>query len=233
MALLDLSQGRWAVSYARSVVESTVEDVDVEGPVGNGISTDVRSHVSSGSETDSSQMDQRPSDVDPVFQTERGAFVTLEKDGELRGCIGRPRAVQPAIVALREAARGAATDDPRFPPVAPTELEAITVEVSVLTPPSPIDTEDPGEYPEAISVGRDGLIVHQNGRSGLLLPQVPVDQGWDPTEFLDATCRKAGLRPSTWRDSGVSVEQFQAQIFAEQEPRGPIDRVEPRMGVDG
>ena len=232
MALLDLSQGRWAVSYARSVVESTVGGEDVDRRVGKGISAEVGDNVPSGSETASSQMDQVPSDVDPVFQTDRGAFVTLEKGGELRGCIGRPRAVQPAIVALREAARGAATDDPRFPPVAPTELEAITVEVSVLTPPSPLDTDDPAEYQEMVAVGRDGLIVHQNGRSGLLLPQVPVDQGWGPTEFLDATCRKAGLRPSAWRDPGVSVEQFQAQIFAEQEPGGPIDLVEPKLEVD-
>ncbi|MFB6267156.1 MAG: TIGR00296 family protein [Halodesulfurarchaeum sp.] len=191
-----MSQGQWAVSFARRCVEASVRD---------------------------EQLPSVPADVDPAFETERGVFVTLEKQGELRGCIGRPRPEQPAARALRTAAIGAAENDPRFPPVRPDELGEITVEVSILTPPTPLDDVDPPAYPDALRIGRDGLIISRGGRSGLLLPQVPVDQGWSPTEFLAGTCRKAGLAPDAWQDPETTVERFQAKVFAESEPRGPIE----------
>lgn len=192
---LDPSQGEWAVGFARDVVEAVVDDGTPPGV---------------------------PRTVDPVFETERGAFVTLEAGDSLRGCIGRPYPEQTAITAIQEAATGAATNDPRFPPVAPTELDAITVEVSVLTPPEPLGAGDPATYPDELTIGRDGLIVEYNGRSGLLLPQVPVDQGWDSTTFLRETCRKAGLPGDCWRDEGAAITRFGAQVFAEVEPAGPV-----------
>ena len=232
MVSLDPSQGRWAVSLARSVIESAVEGGDgrstlTDAAIGNG-STVPQKLRPEDLLSDHSQEDSLR-DVDPVFETERGVFVTLEKDGALRGCIGRPRAEQPAIEALVESAVGAATDDPRFPPVAPDELDSITVEVSVLTPPEPLEVDEPSAYPEAIAVGRDGLIVYGDGRSGLLLPQVPVEQDWGPEAFLAGTCRKAGLPVTAWRDPDVTIETFQAQIFSEQEPGGPVVGSDPAM----
>ncbi len=188
---LDPSQGAWAVSHARTVVEQMVE---------------------------TGRRPDRPADVDDAFEIDRGAFVTLKKQGELRGCIGRPMPEQPAIDAIRGAAIDAATDDPRFPPIAPRELPFLITEVSVLTPPEPIDSPDP----TAITVGRDGLIVSGSGRSGLLLPQVSVDQGWDAETFLEQTCRKAGLPGDSWRHPDVSVVRFRAQVFEESEPKGPV-----------
>lgn len=194
LGTLEPRQGSWAVEYARNVVESTVADeLDVT----------------------------EPGAVDDVFEVERGAFVTLEKHDELRGCIGRPYPEQPALRAIREAASDAATQDPRFHPVSPSELEVITVEVSLLTPPEPVAGE-PTEIPDNVQVGHDGLIVRRGKRRGLLLPQVPVDQGWGTEEFLDQTSRKAGLPTGSWRDPDVTIERFTAEIFAETEPGGQI-----------
>lgn len=195
---LDRSQGEWAVRFAREVLEATVTD-RMPAP-------DLSS-------------------VDPIFEADRGAFVTLEKRGELRGCIGRPRPEQRAIRAIRDAAIGAATNDPRFPPVAASELDSITVEVSVLTAPHPVSVSGDGDVQESIIVGRDGLIVERDGRSGLLLPQVAVDRGWDAGEFLAETCRKARLPGEAWRDPETVVKRFTAQVFAETEPEGPIEPV--------
>lgn len=201
---LEPQQGAWAVGYARDVVESVVTD---DGPV------------------------PEPSTVDDVFRADRGAFVTLEKNGELRGCIGRPYPEQSAVQALREAATGAAAEDPRFPPVAPAELDTITVEVSILTAPDPLDA-DRDALADEISIGRDGLIVRQGERRGLLLPQVPAERGWNPVTFLDQTSRKAGLPPGSWRDPETVVERFTAQVFAETAPDGPVEEATPGGTVE-
>lgn len=193
--VLTPSQGAWAVSYARDVVDAVVK---------------------------TGQPPERPEHVDDVFEINRGAFVTLRKEGTLRGCIGRPTPEQSAIEAIREAAVDAATDDPRFPPVKDNELSSITVEVSVLTPPDTLETVEPA----SVSVGKDGLIVKRGGRSGLLLPQVPVDRGWDAERFLQETCRKAGLQPDCWDDSETTFHRFQAQVFEETVPYGSIKQVE-------
>ncbi|MCG7854414.1 MAG: TIGR00296 family protein, partial [Methanoregulaceae archaeon] len=128
----------------------------------------------------------------PVFQKKRGVFVTLTRDGELRGCIGFPYPILPLTEALSDAAISAATRDPRFPPVRAPELPLLRIEVTILTVPEPL-TAAPEARPAAVEVGKHGLIVQGYGRSGLLLPQVPVEWGWDSTEFLDHTCMKAGL----------------------------------------
>lgn len=202
---LDVTQGRWAVGFARRVVESVVRD---------------------GTQPD------RPADVDPVFERDRGAFVTLHKDGSLRGCIGRPEPDQSGVRALLEAATGAATADPRFPSVSPTELDDVTVEVSMLTPPEPLGDGNRPPSPREVEIGRDGLVVTQDGRSGLLLPQVPVERDWDPEEFLRETCRKAGLPPDGWQSDSTDVFRFSAQVFAEVEPNGDIEPVGLRPGEE-
>ena len=137
------------------------------------------------------------------------AFVTLTKNGRLRGCIGYTEAVAPLFKVVQECAVAAATEDPRFPPVTPNELPSLRVEISVLTPLVPI-------RPEEVEVGRHGLMVSQGRMRGLLLPQVPVDFGWDAETFLDQTCVKAGLPPSAWRH-GATLRAFTAEVFGEEE----------------
>jgi AmmeMemoRadiSam system protein A len=137
------------------------------------------------------------------------AFVTLTKNGRLRGCIGFTEAVAPLFKVVQECAVAAATEDPRFPPVSPKELPSLRVEISVITPLFPI-------RPEEVEVGRHGLMVSQGRMRGLLLPQVPVEWGWDREEFLDQTCLKAGLPPSAWRH-GATLEAFTAEVFGEEE----------------
>ncbi|MDX8550058.1 TIGR00296 family protein [Methanospirillum sp. J.3.6.1-F.2.7.3] len=155
-------------------------------------------------------------DFSLIFSKKRGVFVTLTKKGDLRGCIGFPHAVMPLREAIREAACSAATGDPRFPPVTPRELSDISVEVTVLTEPELLEVF-PADRPGAITVGKHGLIVRGYGRSGLLLPQVPVEWGWNVTEFLDHTCMKAGLPRGCWLESGVQIFTFEGQIFSEKE----------------
>jgi len=137
------------------------------------------------------------------------AFVTLTKNGRLRGCIGYTEAVAPLFKVVQECAVAAATEDPRFPPVSPKELPFLRIEISVLTPLFPI-------RPEEVEVGRHGLMVSQGRMRGLLLPQVPVEWGWDREAFLDQTCLKAGLPPSAWRH-GATLMAFTAEVFGEEE----------------
>jgi uncharacterized protein len=137
------------------------------------------------------------------------AFVTLTKNGRLRGCIGYTEAVAPLFKVVQECAVAAATEDPRFPPVSANELPSVRLEISVLTPLVPI-------RPEEVEVGRHGLMVAQGGMRGLLLPQVPVEWGWDRETFLDQTCVKAGLAPSAWRH-GATLRAFTAEVFSEGE----------------
>jgi len=137
------------------------------------------------------------------------AFVTLTKNGRLRGCIGYTEAVAPLFKVVQECAVAAATEDPRFPPVSSKELPSLRVEISVLTPMVPI-------RPEEVEVGRHGLMVTQGRMRGLLLPQVPVEWGWDRETFLDKTCVKAGLPPSAWRQ-GATLRAFTAEVFGDRE----------------
>jgi AmmeMemoRadiSam system protein A len=136
------------------------------------------------------------------------AFVTLKKNGRLRGCIGYTEAVAPLYRVVQECAVAAATEDPRFPPVSPGELPSLRIEISVLTPLFPI-------LPEEVEVGRHGLMVAQGRMRGLLLPQVPVEQGWDRETFLDQACVKAGLPASAWR-RGATLRAFTAEVFGEE-----------------
>ena len=149
-----------------------------------------------------------PTEPSARLRQKRGAFVTLTEGGRLRGCIGYVEPVVPLWRAVREIAVAAAVSDPRFPPVTAGELESLRIEISALSPLERCDD------PVLVTVGRHGLVVRQGGRSGLLLPQVPEEQGWDREEFLDHTCRKAGLHPDAWR-SGAELYTFTAQVFHE------------------
>jgi hypothetical protein len=126
--------------------------------------------------------------------------------------------------AIIDGSIAAATEDPRFPAVTTKELDDITFEVTVLTPPMEIDVSDPIEYLSKIKVGRDGLIIRHSFSSGLLLPQVPVEYGWNVEEFLQHTCEKAGLARDTWKNESVKIEKFEGIIFKEETPNGQITR---------
>jgi hypothetical protein len=156
-----------------------------------------------------------PDNVNPKLNEEMGAFVTLTRDGDLRGCIGYPEPVKPLAQAVIEVAISAATGDPRFPPVTAAELGSIQVEVSVLTRPELIEVQKPADYLDKIEVGHDGLIVERGIYRGLLLPQVPLEWNWDIEDFLANTCMKAGLSPDCWLQEGVKIYSFHSQIFSE------------------
>ncbi|MGI0054334.1 MAG: TIGR00296 family protein [Thermoplasmata archaeon] len=155
-----------------------------------------------------------------------GVFVTLKRypSNELRGCVGFPWPTLPRGEAIDRAAVAAGLDDPRFPPVEPAELDHLVLEVSLLTSPEPIGAEDADGRRGGVEVGRHGLIVSAHGASGLLLPQVAVEQGWDAETFLDATCEKAGLSRGAWRKPGTRVDRFEAAVFAERSPGGEVGR---------
>ncbi|MFA4859814.1 TIGR00296 family protein [Methanoregula sp.] len=156
-----------------------------------------------------------------VFRQKRGVFVTISKDGELRGCIGLPYPVMPLGEALEHAAKAAALEDPRFPPIKKDELGTISVEVTILTVPVPLAGK-PDERVRQVEIGKHGLIVRGMGTSGLLLPQVATEYGWDAETFLDHTCRKAGLPGRCWTSSDVEFLTFEGQIFSEKTARGTV-----------
>jgi uncharacterized protein (TIGR00296 family) len=156
-------------------------------------------------------------ELPPVFNEKRGVFVTIHEEGELRGCIGYPEPVLPLGKAIVDSAINACSRDPRFPCVRPSELQRVELEVTILTKPEPYDVPKK-RLPEIVRIGIDGLIVSKGMYSGLLLPQVAPEWGFDPLTFLGQTCMKAGLPPDAWLDEDTEVLHFEAQIFAEVAP---------------
>ena len=150
----------------------------------------------------------------PAFQIKskwlkepRGAFVSIHKGGALRGCIGNIRGIKPLYKSVETMAEAAALDDPRFPPVTEKELKDLDIEISVLTPFKQIDNIN------EIEVGKHGLFIEKGFFSGLLLPQVATEYGWDRETFLEQTCRKAGLPPHAWKEKDAKIYIFSADIF--------------------
>ena len=137
----------------------------------------------------------------------RGAFTTLHLHDALRGCIGFVFPNQPLYRTVAETARAAAFEDPRFEPVTQAEADEVKVEISILSALLAINPED-------VVPGKHGLVVTFGSRRGLLLPQVPVEWGWDRESFLTQTCLKAGLAPDAWL-RGAQLQAFTAEIFAE------------------
>jgi len=164
-------------------------------------------------------------EVPASFNREGGVFVTINTypAEELRGCIGYPSPIFPLAKAILKAAEGAC-EDPRFPRLAAEELEAVIVEVSVLTPPELLSAKKPKDFVKQVRLGTDGLIVGRGRDRGLLLPQVPVDLKWDVEEFLAQTCVKAGLLPDAWLEPDTRIWRFQSEIWTETAPKGPIVR---------
>ena len=160
------------------------------------------------------------------FSYNSGVFVTLNKDEKLRGCIGFPTPERKLYQSLLDAAIASATEDPRFPSVRYEELSDITFEVTVLTPPEEVCVEDASEYPSRIRVGRDGLIVKWEFGAGLLLPQVPVEYGWNEEEFLNHTCEKAGAPQDYWKRKSTKILRFEGIVFKETNPNGIVKRIQ-------
>jgi len=142
------------------------------------------------------------------FRQARGVFVTLMKNSELRGCIGFPLPIKPVAQAVYEAAKLAASADSRFTSIEHNEISKIRIEISILTNPTKCK---PGE----VRVGKDGLIAGYMGYSGLLLPQVAIENKFSRLQFLEAVCQKAGLPADSWQKPGFKLERFQAEIFCE------------------
>lgn len=144
-----------------------------------------------------------------TLQEKRGAFVTLKKRGHLRGCIGYIKAVKPLWETVQEMAVAAAFHDPRFPSLKPEEFKDLSLEISVLSPLQRIDDIN------VIEVGKHGLYIVRGYNSGLLLPQVAIEYGWDRETFLKETCYKAGLPPQAWMDKETEIYIFSADYFGD------------------
>ena len=140
-----------------------------------------------------------------------GAFVTLKIDGRLRGCIGHITSPRPLVETIKEVALSSAFEDPRFPPLRAQEWGRVRLEVSVLSPFEVITDVN------RIEVGVHGIMIRQGSHSGLLLPQVAAEQGWDRDTFLSHTCLKAGLPRDAWSRQQTRIEIFSAQVFGEKE----------------
>ncbi|HYA55716.1 MAG TPA: TIGR00296 family protein [Nitrososphaerales archaeon] len=199
---LSLDEGRAAVRLARRTLESHVRGTAHRpGP--------------------------RPSGV---LSENRGVFVTLNllvgDARELRGCIGYPEPIKPLWEAVQDVTVYA-SEDPRFPhPVSQEELDGIVVEVSVLTLPQEIRALRRQDLPSKIRLGVDGLVVSNSFTSGLFLPQVATEQGWDQETFLSEACGKAGLPFDSWLKEDTKVEVFQAEVFAETSPAGEVVQID-------
>jgi AmmeMemoRadiSam system protein A len=148
-------------------------------------------------------------EVEGNLLAETGAFVTLHKKGQLRGCIGNMVGQGPLVETIQNMAIAASTEDPRFNKMVEEELSDIDIEISVLSPMKRIkDTND-------IEVGKHGILLGKGWNRGVLLPQVAIEYGWDRETFLRQTCLKAGLAPDDWKDPETIIEIFSAQIFSE------------------
>ena len=201
MSLLTDDEGAAVVRAARAMVEAEAAGRDIVPPEGLPASMDEKS----------------------------GVFVTLEKEGRLRGCIGIVMPVYPARQALMYAARDVC-HDPRFPALRENEPALCTVEVSGLTPPEKIEYSDPRDLPGMIVLGRDGLLLNyrrnaKSCRSAVFLPQVPGEQGWNAEEYLSNLCEKAGLQDDAWLSGVIEFSRFSAEVFSEEAPRGKVVRI--------
>lgn len=155
-------------------------------------------------------------EIKKKYSEKQGVFVTLNLDGNLRGCIGFPEPVYQLYKAVSEAAMSAAFNDPRFNALTKEEFDRIKIELSVLTVPEMIKSNpSPLEYLDKIKIGEDGLIIKSEHGSGLLLPQVFPEYNCDSNKALEMTCEKAGLDKDAWKNLNNKIFKFQAHIFKE------------------
>ncbi|MFX0096243.1 MAG: TIGR00296 family protein [Candidatus Hodarchaeota archaeon] len=197
---LNLGEGEYLIRLARKSIETYLE---------------------------SGERPKAPKEAPKILFEKRGVFVTLQRivedEKRLRGCIGFIIPQYSLLDATIRSAISAAVDDPRFPPVESSELKKLSIEVSVLTPAQLVRVDTPREYASKIRVGRDGLIAKLGWKTGVLLPQVPVEYGWDEEKFIKQTCIKAFLPQDAWNEDGFELYSFQSQIFEEKSPDGEVE----------
>ena len=156
---------------------------------------------------------EKPDDYPIELDEKLGVFVTLNKNNNLRGCIGYAEPIETAINATIDVSLAAAFNDPRFPELTPEEFENLDFEVTVLSKPEIIYVAHPDQYFDEIEIGVDGLIIQKGYSRGLLLPQVAVENAFTIEDFLEHTCMKAGISADSWMDESCDVYKFQGQIF--------------------
>lgn len=150
---------------------------------------------------------EQPQPPEGVLRERLGAFVTLHRRGELRGCIGLMGPILPLYLAVAAMARAAAFEDHRFPPLTAVEWPDVDFDISILGPTSPCPDI------ELIELGRHGLMLEARGRAAVFLPQVPVEQGWTVRDTLEHLCRKASLPPGAWRDDAAVISWYEATVI--------------------
>ena len=162
----------------------------------------INEYIKNGKKTSMPEVSENLSQI-------QGAFVTLTKNGQLRGCIGNIVGINPLAKTIQEMAISASTEDPRFPAVTPDEIDNLKIEISVLSKLEKIKPED-------VEVGKHGLLIKKGIYQGVLLPQVPTEYGWTREEFLKHTCLKAGLDENAWIDEETELLAFTAEVFGEE-----------------
>ncbi len=167
-------------------------------------------------------------DLKARFSIKKGLFTTLLTfpDKQLRGCVGVPSPVYPLWYGIVLTSLSSALKDPRFPPLRIEEVDSVLWEISLLGKVKRVSRKS---LPGNLNVGREGLIVERENRTGLLLPQVAIRNRWNAEEFLEHTCLKAGLPKNCWRDSNTKVYKFTADIFEEVEPWGPVKKMDMNL----
>ncbi|MGA7079719.1 MAG: AmmeMemoRadiSam system protein A [Terriglobales bacterium] len=211
-----LEQRRILLGIAHQAILSALEDQDLHhrGHPSTPPSASLGASAKrAGSETQGKTPLVLEAPASALLSEPRGVFTTLYLEGELRGCVGYVAPVVPLYRAVAETARAAAFEDSRFLPVTREEGLRLEVSLSALSRLSPVP-------PDAVEVGRHGLVISLGGRRGLLLPQVAVEHGWGRETFLEQTCRKAGLPLDAWR-KGATIEAFTAEVFSDNDAEDP------------
>lgn len=186
---LNKKEQSWLLNTARLAIENALGNKDITIP-----------------EPETTGADPEAACSSPLLR-DLGSFVTLSIDGRLRGCIGSIIGHEPLWMNIWRMARAAALEDPRFPPLSTEELEKIEISISVL------DELSPCPDISAIEVGKHGLLLQYAGRSAVFLPQVPLEQGWGRTAYLENLCRKAGLPKDCWQQPAVRLYWYEAFVF--------------------
>ncbi|MBU0547283.1 MAG: AmmeMemoRadiSam system protein B [Candidatus Omnitrophica bacterium] len=201
------SNGQWTVGYASIVVYNPEGGHMLNNQQRKKLLEIARASINTYLQT-SKKMEL--SETDPVLKQEMGAFVTLNKNGELRGCIGNLSATQPLYLTVKDMAVEAAVDDPRFPALTLSEFKDVEIEISALSPLKKVDSAD------KIELGKHGVLVRKGYQSGVFLPQVATETGWSKEEFLNNLCaHKAGLAQDAWKDKNTELYIFDAEVFSE------------------
>jgi len=195
MVKIKLKDGRAMVKFARKAIES---------------------HFT-GAET------KAPGSIKDILKKDKGIFVTLRiyPGRKLRGQMGYVDGVMELSRSLPEVAESAAVRDYRFPPLRKSELKTTLIEVSMLTEQELVE----GDPPKKVKIGKHGLLVSDGKSKGILLPQIAVDRGWSPKEFLSRTCMRGNIESDAWQNQGTEVYTFMTETFAEEEPGGKISRL--------